>query len=102
MTLSPALSQSLSHFQASIEGSSPYLNVYSYHSIISLEEILAVVNQIVLSSFPRLLWPTGLLGISPSNRNGGDELARGSSDSWRKQYNAHPGCASKTYIEGHS
>jgi hypothetical protein len=58
MTLLSTLSQSLSHFQASIEGSSPYLNVYSYHSIVSLEEILAVVNQIVLSSFPRLLWPT--------------------------------------------
>jgi hypothetical protein len=60
MTLLSTLSQSLSHFQASIEGSSPYLSVYSYHSIVSLEEILAVVNQIVLSSFPRLLWPTHL------------------------------------------
>jgi hypothetical protein len=58
MTLLSTLSQSLSHFQASIEGSSPYLSVYSYHSIVSLEEILAVVNQIVLSSFPRLLVPT--------------------------------------------
>src|ERR1700733_2231814 len=58
MTLLSTLSQSLSHFQASIEGSSPYLSVYSYHSIVSLEEILAVVNQIVLSSSPRLLVPT--------------------------------------------
>jgi hypothetical protein len=58
MTLSPALSHSLRHSQASIEGSSPCLDVYSYLSIVSHEEILAVVNQIVLSSFLCLLWPT--------------------------------------------
>jgi hypothetical protein len=28
---------------------------------------------------------------------GEDVFARGSSDSWRKQHNSHPGCASKTY-----
>jgi hypothetical protein len=37
------------------EGSSPHLDVYSYRSIVSLEEILAVFHQIVLSSFHRLL-----------------------------------------------
>jgi hypothetical protein len=72
MTLSPALSHSLRHSQASIEGSSPCLDVYSYLSIVSHEEILAVVNQIVLSSFPRLLWPTrpeGLGGLRPWSRS---------------------------------
>jgi hypothetical protein len=58
MTLSPALSHSLRHSQASIEGASPCLDVYSYLSIVSHEEILAVVNQIGLSSFPCLFWPT--------------------------------------------
>jgi hypothetical protein len=49
------LSHFLSHSQASIEGSSPYLDVYSYLSLVSLEEILTVSNPIVLSSFFPLL-----------------------------------------------
>jgi hypothetical protein len=44
--------------EASIEGPSPYLDVYSYLSIVSLEEILTVLNLIVLSRFCPLLLPT--------------------------------------------
>src|SRR5271156_6546498 len=74
MTLSPALSHSLRHSQASIKGSSPCLDVYSYLSIVSHEEILAVVNQIVLSSFPCLLWPTKAI---VGDRNGYLERVKG-------------------------